>query len=156
MLGFLGCHATSARLAASNSSAPALSNATPKEIHVDQNCHILPDQTTDPAICHLESVHTSSHPEETVRDGVTRRSMVEIAEQEYLLQDVTGERVIFVVEQSVPKGWSVDSDPQPTEMHGRKAVFRVSVDPGQIVRLHVGLRHTVSVSDAASMGPAGE
>jgi hypothetical protein len=150
MLGPIGCHTAGARPNSSNSTAPALSDATPKEIHVDQNCHILPDKKTNPVICHLESVLTSSHPEETIHEGVAGHSMVNIAEQEYLLQNVTGEPVIFVVEHHVPKGWSVDSDPQPTEIHGTKAVFRVGADPGQIVRLHVGLRHAIPVSDVAS------
>lgn len=149
-LGFSGCHATGARPTASNLTAPALSNATPKEIRVDQNCRILPGRMADPTICRLESVLTSSHPEEMIREGVTRRSEVYIAEQEYLLQNVTGEPVIFVVEQLVPKGWKIDSDPQPTEVQGTKAVFRVGADPGQMVRLHVGLRHAIPVSDTGA------
>lgn len=153
-LGLIGCHATGARPGAANSTAPILSSATPKEVRVDQNCHILPDRKTDPAICHLESVFTSSHPEETTSEGVARRSIVKIAEQEYLLQNVTRELVIFVVEQHVPRGWRVDSDPQPIAMQGNKAVFRVSADPGQIVRLHVGLRHAIPAGDAASTGSA--
>lgn len=149
-LGFSGCHAAGAGPTASNLTAPALSNATLKEIRVDQNCRILPDRTTDPTVCRLESVHTSSHPEEMTREGVTRRTEVYIAEQEYLLQNATGEPVIFVVEQLVPKGWNIDSDPQPTEVQGTKALFRVGADPGQIVRLHVGLRHAIPVSDTGA------
>ena len=95
----------------------------------------------DPVICRLEFVHTSNHLEETVKDGVTRSSVVTISEQEYLLQNVTAQPVIFVVEQQVAEGWQVDSDPQPAGMIGSTALFRVNAEPGQIVRLHVGERH---------------
>jgi hypothetical protein len=100
----------------------------------------------DPVICHLEYVHTSKHLEDTVKDGMTRNSVVTISEQEYLLQNVTAEPVIFVVEQHVAEGWQVDSDPQPTEMVGSTALFRVNAEPGQIVRLHVGERRADPVT----------
>jgi hypothetical protein len=148
--GSLGCHSAAshqpASPMASSASAPAMSTVAAKEIHVDQSCHVLQDQVngvtglslgSDGAVCHLESVHTSQHMQETTAGG-TKRSSVTVAEQEYLLQNVTAEPVTFVVEQQVPKGWKVDSDPQPTEMVGTVALFRVNVEPGQIVRLHVG------------------
>jgi len=138
---------------AANSNSSLNSSDALQKIYVDQFCHILPDQIdlsvendlsalpTDPVICHRESVLTSRHLEETIKDGVPQRSIVKISEQEYLLQDVTTEPVAFVVEQLVPDGWQVDSDPRPTEMIGSTAAFRVIAQPGQTVRLHVGLRH---------------
>jgi hypothetical protein len=39
----------------------------------------------------------------------------------------------------------VDSDPQPAEMEGSTAVFRVYAEPGEIVRLHVGVRRTTEL-----------
>jgi hypothetical protein len=123
------------------------------EIHVDQECHILPPTSQppgakrprlhkDPLICHLESVAESNHVEETIAGNQVRRSDVRIQEQTYVLQNVTTDPTTFVVEQFVPQGWMVDSDPQPTKMDGPTAVFQVSADPGQTVQLHVGLRHT--------------
>lgn len=148
--GSLGCHSAAshqpASPMASSASAPAISTVAAKEIHVDQSCRVLHDQVngvtglslgSNGAICHLESVLTSKHWNDTTGDE-TKRSFVTVAEQEYLLQNVTAEPVTFVVEQQVPKGWKVDSDPQPTEMVGTMALFRVSAEPGQIVRLHVG------------------
>jgi hypothetical protein len=162
-----GCHSASARQPAlqlaSGSVAPAVVIASLKEIHVDQGCHILQDQVsggkgiaglslrTDPVVCHLESVNTSNHIEETIRDGVTQRNAVTISEQEYLLQNVTAQPVIFVIEHLVPKGWQVDSDPQPTEMSGSTAVFRVNAEPSQIVRLHVGERHATPIAATGSI-----
>jgi hypothetical protein len=144
-LAVTGCHRSGLQQMASTSTAPAVPGAALKEIHVDQKCQILQgygDGTlrTDSVICHLEYVHTSKHLEETVKDGVTRSNVVTVAEQEYLLQNVTTEPVIFVVEHAVPKEWQIDSDPKPTEMIGSTAVFRVNAQPGQIVRLHVGER----------------
>jgi hypothetical protein len=125
----------------------AVSGTLSREIHVDQNCRIVQGSSlqTDPEICHLESVHTSNHIEETINDGA-QRNFVQISEQDYLLQDVTTEPVTFVVEHFVPKEWQIDSDPQPTLMNGSTAVFRVNAQPGQIVRLHVGMRNSKPVT----------
>jgi len=124
------------------------------EIRVDDSCHLLPDPAhpviakkkprlhTDPVICHLESVLSSGHREETIIGNELHRSDVSITEQTYVLQNVTTEPAVFVVQQSVPEGWAVDSDPQPVETVGSTAVFRANAQPGEIVHLHVGLRHT--------------
>jgi len=133
--------------------APMTPTTGIQEIHVNGRCRILPEKTTgvgknakprprvDPVICHLESVVNTRHVEKTVLGNTTLRSVVYVAEQEYLLQNVTTAPVVFVVEHPVPEGWRVDSDPQPTEMVGPLAVYRVNAQPGQIVRLHVGVRH---------------
>lgn len=125
-----------------------------KEIHVDRKCKILLDDSdalsglteadlgNDHAICHLESVLTSQHIEEALRDGVMLRNNVTVKEQEYLLQNITSEPVTFVVEHVLPDDWKVDSDPQPTKIIDNKAIFRVNAEPGQIVRMHVGEHHT--------------
>ena len=122
-----------------------------REIRVDERCRILPDAGDPPnvkphfrrdsTLCHLESVATSSHVEEQIVGGVELRSDVDIMEQGYVLQNVTEDPAVFVVEEQVPAGWSVDSDPQPKEIDGTTAIFRVNAAPGEIVRLHVGLRH---------------
>ena len=124
-------------------------------IYVDQRCALLPDPAApateknkprwDPAICHLETINHSTHREEAVVGVEMLRRNVEVNEQEYVLQNVTMKPVAFVVKQPVPKGWRVDSDPQPTEMEGTTAVFRVHAEPGEIVRLHVGVRHTTEL-----------
>lgn len=131
----------------------------PKEIHVDRKCSILLDQSdaladlspaeieNDHTICHLESVFNSHHLEEALRDGVMQHSRVTIAEQEYLLQNVTATPITFVVEHSLREGWTIDSDPQPVKVVDGKAIFRVNAEPSQIVRLHVGARHEDPVAD---------
>ena len=136
------------------------------EIHVDSSCQILQlpasavlgaqpsGPHSDPAICHLESVHTSDHVEEMIRQGARTRTLVTIAEQEYLLGNVTGAPVLFVVEQPLPTGWQIDSDPPPFQVFGSTALFHAMADPGQIVRLHVGQRRTVPVHDSDPQAPA--
>jgi hypothetical protein len=126
-----------------------------REIHVDQFCRILPDQAQsagavaklrpkkDSVICHLETVLQSSHAEERLVGNELERSVVHIEEQEYVLQNVTDYQVVFVVEQPLRKGWFVDSDPPPQEVAGSTAIFRVNAVPGEIVRLHVGVRHEI-------------
>lgn len=105
------------------------------------------DLRNDHAICHLESVHTSHHVEEALRDGVMQRNNVTVAEQEYLLQNVTSAPVTFVVEHALPDDWKVDSDPQPVKVIDNTAFFRVNAEPGQIVRLHVGAHHAEPIAD---------
>jgi len=122
-----------------------------REIRVDRQCRILLEEpsgdeektegSTDDAVCHLESQHTSNHVEKSIVEGVQTRSSVTVEEQEYVLQDVTDGPVAFVVEHTVRPGWTVDSDPHPTRIIGNMAEFRVLAEPGQIVRLHVGVRH---------------
>lgn len=148
-------------LALAAQSSKAQSGQTPSEpvaIVVDQTCSIQPDSDPavlgdhndafhDSAICHLESVLTSRHVEERISDGSRDRSLVRIREHEFILQNVTDRPAVFVVRQAVPENWSVDSDPQPATMEDSTAIFRVNAEPGQIVRLHVGLRNAVPVEN---------
>ena len=124
------------------------------QIHVDDRCRILPDPdhplpgkrkqrpSADPVICHLESIASSAHMEESLVGHELRRNWIDITEQEYVLQNIAEDPVIFVVEQYVPQGWVVDSDPQPKQVNGQTAIFLANAKPGEIVHLHVGLRHT--------------
>lgn len=147
-----------------------------REIHVNQDCLILQDAVdgvtgvsvpgatpvgggaegvsgqravaqTDTAVCHLESQLTSNHVKGEVVNGAVQRSVVVVKEQEYLLQDELQTPVVFVVEQAVPDGWVVDSDPQPTKVEGKVALFRQTAQPGQMVRLHVGEQHTIPLAE---------
>jgi hypothetical protein len=122
------------------------------EIHIDQDCRILPDPAhlppgkkakpyADLTICHLEHVFESQHMEERIDGNELLRYKVDIHEHEFVLEDISQDPVTFVVEQRVPSNWTVDSDPQPKQMIGQTAFFPVVVQPGQIVRLHVGMRH---------------
>lgn len=138
-------------LAGCRAEKPAMPAPPPlAEIHVNQQCLIRPtgaaEFTRDPVVCHLEARFDSTHVAARVDDGVARRSNVRIVEQEYLLQNVTTAPVRFVIEQPVPAGWRVDSDPQPDELHNGMAIFRVVAEPQQIIRLHVGERHDTPLS----------
>lgn len=146
--------------AQSNGVAAAQAQPEPITIVVDQNCFIQPDSAPavlgdhteafrDSIVCHLESVLASHHVEERTISGNDRdRSLVQIREREFILQNVTADAAVFVVRQDVPENWTVDSDPQPTATDGSTAIFRVQAEPGQIVRLHVGLRNAVPLEDA--------
>ncbi|MGB6743459.1 MAG: hypothetical protein WBE38_07330 [Terracidiphilus sp.] len=126
---------------------------SPNEINVDQDCRILPDPAqappgkkpkpyTDGNICHLESVNSSEHIEEKIIGTQLLRNRVEIQEHEFVLWNPADQPVTFVVEHFVPKQWVVDSDPQPKQIIGQTAFFPVRVRPGEVIRLHVGLRRT--------------
>jgi hypothetical protein len=143
----------------SQAAAPAQPSTSLKEIHVDRSCKILRDESSalsglteteienDHAICHLESVLTSHHVEESLKDGVVQRNKVTVAEQEYLLQNVTSEPVTFVIEHALPEDWKNDSDPHPVKVVDDKAFFRTNAEPGQIVRLHVGEHHADPITE---------
>lgn len=127
------------------------STSAPLPIHIDQNCEILPDRADsngrkkprpyrDSYICQLESVNSSEHWEESISGHELLRTFVRITEHTFVLHDVADKQVMFVVQQTVPKGWFVDSDPQPLAVVENTAYFHVYVQPGQTVRLHVGMR----------------
>jgi hypothetical protein len=126
-------------------------------IVVDKSCRIQPesdplvlgdhiDAFRDDAICHLESVLLSHHIEEKIRDGERSRFFVRVAEQEYVVQNPTDKPTVFIVRHQVPKNWTVDSDPQTSSMDGSTALFRVNAEPGQRVRLHVGMHRSYSIN----------
>jgi hypothetical protein len=126
-------------------------------IIVDKSCLIQPesdplvlddhiDAFRDDAICHLESVLSSHHIEEKITDGERSRFFVRVAEQEYVVQNPTDKPTVFIVRHHVPENWTVDSDPQPSSMDGSTALFRVNAEPGQRVRLHVGMHRSYSMN----------
>lgn len=127
------------------------SSSGPKPIHVDRNCRILPGSSAlpparkphpynDPAICALEGRAESTHWEEKITGNQLQRTFVRVKEQTFVVQDIADQPVMFIVQYAVPQNWFVDSDPQPWQTVGQTAYFHVFVKPGQIVRLHVGIR----------------
>jgi hypothetical protein len=151
------CAATCCAASAGQTPPPSAAPQRPQyysfnEIHVDQDCRILPDPAhvppgkkakpySDDAICHLENVLESEHVEERIQGTQLLRTKVEIHEHEFVLTDISPYPVTFVVQQEVPRAWIIDSDPRPKQMIGQTAFFPVIVQPGQTVRLHVGMRH---------------
>jgi hypothetical protein len=124
-----------------------------RQIFIDQDCRILPggdmllpgkkDKAfSDPVICHLESVNNSNHIEEKIVGNELYRSRVYVAEQEFVLQNISDGEAEFIVEVPINSDWVIDSDPQPVSTEGDVAIFPVYAQPGEIVRLHVGMRHT--------------
>lgn len=121
------------------------------QIHVDGKCRILPEAAhpfpghkpgpfRDANICHIEGALGSEHREEQITGNQLLRSNVRVSEQTYVLQNISGDHVVFVLEFPVPVGWQIDSDPQPNRFEGPNAIFPVHAQPGEIVRLHVGMR----------------
>ena len=128
----------------------------PLSIIVDNSCLIEPqsdplvlgdrvDARRDNAICHLESVLSSHHIEEKITGGQRSRYFVRVAEQEYVVQNPTDKPAVFIVHHEIPENWIVDSDPQPSSLDGSTAVFRLNAEPGQRVRLHVGMHRSDSI-----------
>lgn len=152
--------AASAQRPAYDPTSPTGIRVPPKTIIVDQGCRILqnpaavvmtnvkPRWRKDEIMCHVENVLNSNHPEERISGGIEQRNLVYVTEQTYVLQNVTDAPVVFEVQEFVPAEWQVDSDPQPvdtvpiTGKKGSAAIFRVNAQPGEIVRLHTGRRHT--------------
>lgn len=129
----------------------------PHSIVVDKSCLIQPesdplvlgdhvDAFRDDAICHLESVLSSQHIEEKITQSQRSHFFVRVAEQEYVVQNPTDKPTVFIVRHDVPESWIVDSDPQPSSVDGSTAVFRLLAEPGQRVRLHVGMHRSDSIN----------
>lgn len=89
---------------------------------------------------------SSHHIEEKITDSERSRFLVRVAEQEYVVQNPTDKPAVFIVRHDVPKNWAIDSDPQPSSMDGSTAVFRLNAEPGQRVRLHVGMHRIYAIN----------
>lgn len=141
-------------LAAAHSvTAQSDTSALSQQIYVDDRCQVLDAGSGQFAanadVCHLDGagVQRSSHVAAKEVDGVVQHSLVSVAEQTYMLQNIHQQPVVFVVAHQVPDGWHVDSDPQPVTVKGGVAIFRVVAQPGQIVRLHVGTAHAMPLDE---------
>jgi hypothetical protein len=140
-------HPPQSRPAYDHSAAPDVA----MEIHIDEECRIVPTPALalsagkkkpfhDRAMCSLEGVLNSEHDEERIEGNQLLRWHVVVNEQTFVLQNPSESHVVFLVERPVPKGWTVDSDPQPNRYEGTTAIFPVHVQAGETVRLHVGIR----------------
>lgn len=137
----------------SSVSAPLASQnvASPGEFHVDGGCRIhdtiagaqgiQPHSYRDRGICAVDTEHFSSRPETDIVNSQRKRVSVAIREHTFTFHNPTQEPTTFVLDQTVPRGWQVDSDPAPSKVSGTVATFLLSVDPGQTVSLHVGERN---------------
>jgi hypothetical protein len=127
-----------------------------REIHVDGSCRILPDGLhplggkkgrpfRDSNICHIEGTNNSQHMEERISANQLLRSWVRISEQTFVLQNITSDHIVFVVEVTMPNGWTIDSDPQPNRYEGPVAIFPLHAQPGEMVRFHMGMRRATAL-----------
>lgn len=124
---------------------------TPNEFHVDGHCKIYETVNSpkgskqhaykDRGICAVDSVHESSRTETDMDVAQRKRIHVSTREHTFTLHNPTSEPATFVLEQAVPKGWEIDSDPQPNKIVGTVATYLVAVAPRQTVSLHVGERN---------------
>jgi hypothetical protein len=122
-----------------------------KEIFVAEDCEILhpPDGGTppyrfDPEVCRRENDHD------------TARRVDHIL----VLKNLNPAPVTFVVFEWL-YGGRIDSVPQPDQVAGGAAVFRLHADPGESVHLHVGVRYDQgalgdNAIPAPNIGMAGE
>jgi hypothetical protein len=138
-------------LAGGSFPATAVPAAAPAEIHVDQRCRILPKSATLPSgkkaklwsdwnTCHLENVFDTGHRVQTVVGTEVQRSDVEIWEQQYVLGNQSQQAEVFIVEQPAARGWTIEGDPPPFRVADGTVYYRAWVQPGETVRLHVGMR----------------
>ncbi|MDR3745721.1 MAG: hypothetical protein P4K80_06285 [Acidobacteriaceae bacterium] len=78
----------------------------------------------------------------TASKGVLHQTTLDISEVEYLVHNAATEPRTVVIEQPVQAGWTIDSDPKPVETTATANRFRVEVQAGETVRLHIGERHS--------------
>ncbi len=89
----------------------------------------------------------------SVQNGILRATNIEIAEVEYLVNDVAPTARTVIVEEPRRAGWELDSsangaskssDSSPTETTPTAFRFRVVTQPHETVRLHISQRHTLT------------
>ncbi len=88
----------------------------------------------------------SQREETDLEDDKRINRTVTIREHTFALHNPNAETITFVVEQKVPKGWQVDSNPQPNGIVGMIATFLVVVNAGETANLHVGERKPPELS----------
>ena len=171
LFGLVGCRHSGVRDTVAMATAPDF-----QEIHVNQDCLILQDQVDgivgvsvpgakpvgggapgaggersvaqlDLTVCHLDSQFTADHVKGEVVNGAVQRSVVVVKQKDYLMKNQFERPVVFVVEQPVPEGWAIESEPGPDKMMGNVALFRAVALPGQMVRLRAGEQHTIQLAE---------
>jgi hypothetical protein len=171
LVGLVGCRHSGVRETMAMTMAPDF-----QEIHVNQDCLILQDQVDgivgvsvpgakpvgggapgaggersvaqlDLSVCHLDSQLTADRVKGEVVNGAVQRSVVVVKEKDYLLQNSFERPVVFVVEQPVPEGWAIATVPGPDKMLGNVALYKAVALPGQMVRLHAGEQHTITLAE---------
>ena len=89
-----------------------------------------------------ESQLTSNHITRiSAAKGVLNIHHAEVSEITYVIHNSAADRRTVVLEHPVIKGFTLDSDPKPTETTPTVYRFRVEAGPGETVRLHVGGKH---------------
>jgi hypothetical protein len=141
-----------------------LGSSRTTQINVDENCRIsevAPHSDgqkehiyKDNGICQVSGERVSTREETTLDDDRRKHINVTIREHTFALHNPTANAVTFVVQQKVPEGWQIDSDPQPNSVTGTIAAFLVDTDPGQTVNLHVGERKPPAVAGELAVATA--
>lgn len=126
----------------------------PNEFHVDGHCRLYETVSTpkgpkvhrykDRGICSVDSVHETTRTETDMDLAQRKRNHVVIREHTFTFHNPTSEPAAFVLEQALPNGWEIDSDPQPNKIESGTATYIISVGPKQTVNLHVGERNPPS------------
>ena len=73
--------------------------------------------------------------------GVLNIHRADVSEITYVIHNSAADRRTVELEHPVVKGFTLDSDPKPTETTPTVYRFRVEAGPGETVRLHVGGKH---------------
>ncbi len=119
-----------------------------EEIHLNGDCELIYQQPGKSKlhtfkswdICRRGNVNSSRWANESLNNGVPSTVFTDVNEVSYELHNVTDHTVVFFLHQRLPKGWEVDSVPQP-EISNGVATFQAYAQPGQLVKLHTGQRH---------------
>jgi hypothetical protein len=132
-----------------------LSASAANEFHVDGSCRIHETVTgpkgpkdhsyRDRGICSVDPLHVSDRTETDIASSPRKRVHVAIREHTFTFHNPTTEPAVFVLDQVVPRGWEIDSDPPPNKLEGTVARFLIHAQPRQTVSVHVGMRNPPGV-----------
>lgn len=96
-----------------------------------------------------QAVHVSSEGQNftshlrhiTVHDGYLIERTEQARDVTYVVHNTAGDARTVILEHPVQDGWKLSSDTKPVETTASLYRFRVAPQPGETVRLHVGLTH---------------
>jgi len=78
----------------------------------------------------------------TVHDGYLIERMEQARDVTYVVHNTAADARTVILEHPVQNGWRLSSDTKPVETTATLYRFRVTAQPGETVRLHVGQTHT--------------
>jgi len=98
------------------------------------------DQAVHVSVSGAKSTRRVNHLK--IAKGVLTETSIDVAEQTYDIRNAAPDPRTIILEHPIRQGWTLDSEPKPTETTPTAYRFRVAANASETVHLHVGERRT--------------